>query len=374
MERRIKRRHLMAGGTAAVASRYLSRAAAALFDPAAPAWVLSYGSSRYVVRVRGASVLLDCYAADDEAGPAEGEPAAGSAMILAGPERRPVAWRVATWHQPDPLTLRLLVSAIYLPLGAEIVFTIDRATGMLSRGTMLRHQGSGADVTIATTLAFCCAVHEPVERVLHLAGAWGHEAQVRHGLGDVPLHLETRSGKTGFEFQPYVALHTQRATWLCEILWCGNWSLDVAPSPDGATLAGGLNNWSFRHRMGVTGSLRLPTVLFGRFEGDLNAATRRLHDWRRAHQYLLTPAPPPDGNGDWAAIWYVAKDASAGALFAFRLAGGDASRTFPLPGLNAKGRYHARTFGGTNLQIGAGGLAVTAPEPFHSELVAVEQL
>jgi alpha-galactosidase len=288
MGRAIKRRKLMAGGTAIAASQFLSRAGAAPFDPAAPAWVLgAHGASRYVVRVRGAAVLLDCYGADDEGGPPEGA-AAGTAMIEAGPERRPVVWRVATWHQSDPHTLRVLLSAIDVPLSAELVFAIDRATGVLSRGTALRHHGTGPEVTIGATLAFRGAVHEPVERMLYLAGAWAHEAEVRHGPGGAPLHLETRSGKTGFEFQPYVALRTERATCLCQILWSGNWSLDVTPAADGAVVSGGFNNWSFRHRMGVTGSLRLPTVLFGRFEADLNAATRRLHDWRRAHR------PDPD--------------------------------------------------------------------------------
>ena len=244
MRGRIKRRHLLAGSTAAVASRLLP-AAAAPFDPAAPAWILSDRSSRYHVRLRGASVLLDCFAADDES------------AVLAGDN---------------------------FPLAAEILLAIDRATGVLSRSTMLRHNGTGADVTVATTLAFCAAVHEPVERVVYLAGAWAHEAQVRRGPGDAPLELETRTGKTGFEFQPYVALRTQRATCLCQIFWSGNWALRVAPSSDGAIVSGGLGNWSFRHRMSATGTLRLPTVLFGRFDGDVNAATRRLHDWRRAHR------------------------------------------------------------------------------------------
>ncbi|HET6197364.1 MAG TPA: glycoside hydrolase family 36 N-terminal domain-containing protein, partial [Acetobacteraceae bacterium] len=181
-----------------MASRLLP-ATAAPFDPAAPAWVLADRTSRYHVRLRGASVLLDCFAADDESAPPEGEPPPDTAMITAGPEGRPVSWRVATWHQPDAGTLRLALAGTEFPLSAEIVLAIDRATGVLSRNTMLRHHGTGSDVTIATTLAFCCAVHEPVERVVYLAGAWAHEAQVRRGPGDVMLDLETRTGKTGFE-------------------------------------------------------------------------------------------------------------------------------------------------------------------------------
>jgi alpha-galactosidase len=283
MRGRIKRRHLLGGSAAAMASPLLP-AAAAPFDAAAPAWVLADRSSRYHVRLRGASLLLDCFAADDESAPPEGEPSADTAMLTTGPDGQPVSWRVATWHQPDPLTVRLALTGTNVPLTAEIVLAIDRATGVLSRTTMLRHHGTGPDVTIATTLAFCCAVHEPVERVVYLAGEWAHEAQVRRGRGDALLELETRTGKTGFEFEPYVALRNPRATCLCQIFWSGNWALRVAPSGDGAMVSGGLNNWSFRHRMGVTGTLRLPTVLFGRFDGDINAATRRLHDWRRAHR------------------------------------------------------------------------------------------
>jgi hypothetical protein len=60
-------------------------------------------------------------------------------------------------------------------------------------------------------------------------------------------------------------------------------------------------------------------------------------------------------------------------LFAFRLAGADASRNFALSGLSAGARYRARTFDGTKLKIIAGQLAVTVAEPFHSELVLVEK-
>lgn len=288
MRLRIKRRRLIAASTGAAALSCLAPSLAAVpFDPAAPAWTLSYGSSRYIVRLRGPAVLADCYGSDDET-PAETQVIPEYAMVTAGPSQQPVTWRVAAWHQPDPLTLRLALSATEFPLAAEILFAIDQSTGVLSRSTTLRHRGTGPEVAIATTLAFCCAVHEPIDRMLYLAGAWAREAQIQHSPGDAPLVLETRAGKTGFEYQPYVALRTQRSTCLCQIFWSGNWSLRVAPTPDGAVLSGGFNDWRFRHQMDATDSLRLPTVLFGRFDGDLNAATRRLHDWRRARR------PDPD--------------------------------------------------------------------------------
>jgi hypothetical protein len=94
-------------------------------------------------------------------------------------------------------------------------------------------------------------------------------------------------------------------------------------------------------------------------------------------QYLLTPAPPADGNGDWAAIWYAAKDGSGGALFAFRLMGADSTRGFALPGLLPHEHYRVRLFSGAGTNITgtalAAGFAVTVSERFDSELILVER-
>jgi len=246
--------------------------------------------NRFVVALHGPALTTDCYALDqaaaDERGTDQPVDAADAAMIVAG--QHPVSWRVATWHQPDARTLRIALSADEPPLTATIVFAIDPSSGLLSRQTVVRHRGSGPDVDITATLGLWCRIHEPVERMLHLAGAWAHETQVRRSEGAAALVLESRAGKTGFDFQPYVALRSAASNYVCEIFWSGNWALRVAPTADGAVVSGGLNNWQFRHRLGPTGSLTLPTVLFGRFEGDLNLATQRLHDYRRAHR------PDPD--------------------------------------------------------------------------------
>lgn len=99
---------------------------------------------------------------------------------------------------------------------------------------------------------------------------------------------------------------------------------------------------------------------------------------QRGDQYLLTEAPPVDGNGDWAAIWYAAKDRSGGALFAFRLAGAAATRQFALPGLDPAARYRLRTPEGWNSAATgaelAAGLAIDIGEPFGSALIVVEQV
>ena len=292
----MKRRSFLAGSAATAASSAMGKWARSQSTRSAGqhSWSLRHPLNRYVIRLSGPTVIGDCYRTGDEAGEAVGEelpattaePFERAAMILQGSERQPVFWRVSVWHKPNPLALRLALSGLEVPLEAEIWFKIDASTGLLRRNTVLYHRGAGPDVDVAATLAFWYGIHEPVDDVRCLAGAWAQETQVRHSDGATPLVLESRAGKTGFAFQPYVALSTKTSTFLCQIFWSGNWALQVEPGADGAAIFGGLNNWQFRCRLTAGGNdaLRLPTVLFGRVDGDLNAATQRLHDYRRKHR------------------------------------------------------------------------------------------
>jgi alpha-galactosidase len=293
----MKRRSFLTGGAAAAASSAMGRLARSESpdNPARRSWDLLGGANRYVIQVTGPAVIGDCYGRGNSAGDDNGEmPTAAAkaelfeqaAMILEGSERRPVSWRVSVWHQPNPMALRMVLSGAEVPLEAEVLFKIDASTGLLRRNTVVHHRGIGPDIDITATLGFWYRTHEPIDDVRCLAGVWAQETQIRHSDGAIPLVLESRTGKTGFAFQPYLALSTKTSTYLCQIFWSGNWALQVEPDPDGAAVFGGINNWQFRCRLGADGknALRLPTVLFGRFDGDLNAATQRLHDYRRKHR------------------------------------------------------------------------------------------
>ena len=63
----------------------------------------------YVIRLSGPAVIGDCYGPGDEAGDDAGEEQSGgvaaelldrAAMVLEGPERRPVSWRVSAGISP----------------------------------------------------------------------------------------------------------------------------------------------------------------------------------------------------------------------------------------------------------------------------------
>lgn len=209
-------------------------------------------------------------------------------MAIVGADQQPVTWAGATWQEPDADHRRLLLIARDGRLHAEISLSHDPATGLIAQRTVLAHRGEG-ETDIRATRALSFGISEPIHRILYLTGGWAEESEVQRAHpDDGVLTLESRAGKTGFQFQPYVALNSEAQTWLCQILWSGNWMMQIEPGKNGLLLSGGLNNWRFRHRLRAGEHLELPTVLLGRFNAGLNAATQRLHDYRRIRR------PDPD--------------------------------------------------------------------------------
>src|SRR4051812_11552511 len=99
---RMKRRSFLAGGAAAAASSAIGRPARSqsTHPPELHSWNLLGPSNRYVIRLTGPVVIGDCYdrsdeSVGDEAPRGAAESFERAAMILQGPERRPVSWRVA---------------------------------------------------------------------------------------------------------------------------------------------------------------------------------------------------------------------------------------------------------------------------------------
>ncbi len=236
-----------------------------------------------MINLRGSTLTVDCLTSARQL---RDSPLKDSApLVTIGPTMQPASWTVASWSEANAATRVITLKAVGQPLQAVVSFEIDALTGFLTRRTELRHTGGPHEIDIEGALAFLMSIHEPVEQIIYLTGEWQEEAAiVRADPAQGAVTLESRTGKTGFAFQPYVALKTRDATYLCQILWSGNWMLHVAPDRDGAILSGGFNNWQFRHRLSAGSSLDLPTVLFGRFAGPLGNATRRLHDYRRARR------------------------------------------------------------------------------------------
>ncbi len=219
--------------------------------------------------------------------------------VQLAPDDRRLYWSCQDWAQPDAATLVMTLQATDAPLRAALRFTADEETGILLRQTVLVYTGDGLDrPTIELSHAGSMTVLLPadVHEVVHLAGRWGAEAQVqRSSLPHTALLLESRSGKSGFEFLPYVALLAPHHTYFTQLFWSGNWQYYVRRQATGrVVLSGGLNSWGLRHRLGAGETLALPDVLLGCVEGGLNEATQQLHSYLR-HSHSRSSVAPHGG-------------------------------------------------------------------------------
>jgi alpha-galactosidase len=263
-------------------------------DPAGPSWTLAWRGLRFDVHMQATVLVCDHF------GPQSADPpplwpgwreremllnARLPAMVEVGARPVCVAWRLEGWSRPDGWSLSIVLAAEELALRCEVRFAVDAATGLLLRSTTLRHAGEGGPIDITGALSFWLTLRGGARAAHTLGGAWGAEAQAEtHPGGHAALVLDSRSGKTGFEFQPWLALESDAGVHLCEVMWSGNWSLLARLRPGTTTLSGGLNDWGFSHVLQPGAALDLPEVLLGFVPGTVDDAVRLLHDWRRARR------------------------------------------------------------------------------------------
>ncbi len=107
-----------------------------------------------------------------------------------------------------------------------------------------------------------------------VTGSWSSEGQVRTIRPDnTPILLESRSGKTGFEYQPWLAATVDDATVIVQLEAPANWHLHVRHRDDGLFISGGLPEVGFQTELRAGEVLDLPEVTLQWVRGDLNAAT-----------------------------------------------------------------------------------------------------
>lgn len=167
--------------------------------------------------------------------------------------------------------------------------------------------------------------------------------------------------------------------------WLIAWPPGATPGFDDAVVdVDQRGDLAFRPRVAMLGGFGIGARIDRWSEPDLTVATAHITFHRRyvralvhhGDQYFLTAEPPGDGNGDWAAPWYAARDGRSGVSFAFRLAGFNAERYFNLPRLTG-GRFHqARRVGGPAAELSGlrveTGVTARIAESFRSELLIVE--
>lgn len=220
--------------------------------------------------------------------------------VCLGNSVSPVKWLLDSWEQLGPNVLRIRLQGKGVPLEADIEIEMDPVVDCYERRTTLRHSGIGSAEPLHITSATSFAISVPgVERLTSTSGWWGRETQVWHSGAGSSLLLESRSGKTGFENSPYLALEGSGRTTVVQLGWSGNWQMHVAPLLDGRThISGGLNPWGLHHSLAQGCELRLPDAVIVNVRGDLNRATQSLHRWRRRRR-LSRPQEIPVHFNTW---------------------------------------------------------------------------
>ncbi len=254
-------------------------------------WTLTWKEALLRLRLVEGALHADYFGPAAWVDPAAAQPAIGDAIwethcmasVGLAPDTAPARWQLVDWSQPSPLSVTIRLRADCAPLAAELHLCQDKDTGLLVIHTTLTNE-SAADVlrlNHAVSAGLCLPAQ--IREIVHLSGRWGAEAQVqRLALPATQLMLESRSGKTGFEHLPYVALLAPDYAFVFELAWSGNWQMPVRRLADGrVTVSAGLNDWGLRHALRPGQTLALPDVFALCVKGDLNAATQRLHDYRR---------------------------------------------------------------------------------------------
>ena len=271
-------------------------------------WSVQFGASRYDL-VFQAGELRNSYFGDAEG--ADPVPVREhennrdnlrllrpEAAVFTGPRADLVRWASAT---PDIAQDRftLVLEAEHHPLRLRWTLQYDAATSALSRRTELVHTG-GAPIDVRGALSFSTQIVGEFSEIRYVTGSWSSEGQVRAIRPDnTPIWLESRSGKTGFEYQPWLAASTDAATVLVQLAWSGNWHIHARHRDDGLFVSGGLPEVGFQTELRSGETLDLPSATLLRVTGDLNAATQKLHAYRRGQQSAGRPTIPVQFNS-----WY----------------------------------------------------------------------
>lgn len=199
------------------------------------------------------------------------------------PDMALARWDLIDWSQPSPLSVAIRLRSTCAPLAARIDLCQEKDTGLLVMRTELTNESAAEVLRLNHAVSASLCLPAQIKEIVHLSGRWGAETQVqRLALPSTQIMLESRSGKTSFEHLPYVALLAPDYTFVFELAWSGNWQMSVRRLADGrVTVSAGLNDWGLRHTLRPGETLALPEVFAVCARGDLNAATQRLHDYRR---------------------------------------------------------------------------------------------
>ena len=144
--------------------------------------------------------------------------------------------------------------------------------------------------------------------------------------------------------------------------------------------------WDFMFRVPMTGQFGISSRVVEWSDAVRARAIANVALYKRirgtiagADVYHLTPSPDHNHPTGWMALQYVAPSGGRSVLLAYRLAGGEASKAFPLRGLDAATRYDVSVDGtvvrqATGVELAAAGLRVDLDAEWRAAVIELVPL
>jgi alpha-galactosidase len=244
------------------------------------------------------------------------------ALKLAYPDGvRDVVLTFVSGHA-DGETATVELSDIRRPLHVTLHYTIDPATGIVGRSTIIRNDTKTA-VRIDQASSAAWSLPANTDYHLHyLTGRWAAEWTLQdRALTDGTTVIESRRGSTGMQANPWFAIDRAGLTteesgpvWFGALAWSGSWRISIDRNPLGdVRVVGGFNPFDFAYRLQPGETLETP-VFYGGYSGQgMGGASRLMHRFEMT-KILPAPKPRPILYNSWEATEFAVDESGQMAL------------------------------------------------------------
>lgn len=199
----------------------------------------------------------------------------------------------------------------HYPLQVHLDHLLDEESGAITRSARIVNAGDEPVVINEAASASWPIPPVPAPQVRTVAGSYGAESRIH----DAPLPfgrftLESRSGISGHDAQPFMAIHqsaseTDGAIWSVAVHWSGSYRLTAHLIDDqNLHLVGGVNPFDLRHELKAGAALDLPAMT-GIYTGaGFDDLTYAWHRFERTHVLPRADELRPVHYNSWEAFFY----------------------------------------------------------------------
>jgi alpha-galactosidase len=205
-------------------------------------------------------------------------------------------------HTIEGNQLTIVLKDIQRKLFVELRYSIDPATGIIGRSSIIRN-GTAEPVMIEQAESATWNLPQGTDYSLrYLAGRWGGEWNLEeHAIQPGATVLESKRGSTGHQNNPWFAIERGKHpdeesgdVWFGALAWSGSWRISVElDALQQVRVTGGFNPFDFGYKLPPGKELETPVFYGGHSNRGLGEASRLLHRFELAKILPQAPNPKP---------------------------------------------------------------------------------